>query len=109
MVKITVENNLDKETMMRLAKKYGKSAVQEAAERIYQESQSNCPVKTGALKKSGYITETDDGWEVGYNSNYAEYVDRMPQSWLTRTGHGGKERFFSSAVEHYSGGALNVK
>lgn len=109
MVKIEVENNLDKETMMRLCEKYGKSAVQETAERIYAESQEKCPVKTGNLKSSGYVKEVEGGWEVGYNSTYAEYVDRMPQAWLTRTGHGGTARFFSGTVEKYSGGALNVK
>lgn len=110
MVKVEVLNNLDKSKMLELAKKYGKSAVQQKAEQIYTLSQERCPVDTGTLKASGYIRETDDGYEVGYDCDYMQYVDKMPQSSLSRTGHGGKAHFFSGTViECMEGSGINGK
>ena len=109
MIKFTVENNLDKKFMLEKAKELGKSATQEVAERIFADSQRDCPVNTGKLKASGYIKETEDGYEVGYSEDYAQYVDKMPQAYLSRTGHGGKTHFISNAVKRYAGGGINVK
>ena len=106
MLKITVLNNLDKKEMERLAKKYGKSAVQETAEAIYELSQSRCPVDTGYLKSSGYVRENEKGYEVGYNCDYVDYVDKMPQSSFNRTGHGGQAHFFSQSVKDVLEGSV---
>ncbi len=109
MVNFKVDMNIEQESFIHIAKDYGKSAAKETAEKIYSESQQNCPVKSGALKQSGYIKDIGaDGYEVGYSAEYAEYVDKMPQSWLTHTGHGGKTHFFSNAVQNNSGGGPNA-
>jgi hypothetical protein len=109
MMKFTVQNNLSKAKMQELAKKYGKSAVQETAEHLFQDSQNACPVKSGKLKESGYIKEIGNGYEIGYSADYAQYVDKMPQAWLSRTGHGGKTHFLTGAAQRYAGGGINVK
>ena len=99
MVKLTILNNLDKAEMERLAKKWGKSAVQQTAEAIYDLSQERCPVDTGVLKASGYVRENEKGYEVGYACEYAQYVDKMPQSYFNRAGHGGVVHFFSQSTK----------
>jgi hypothetical protein len=101
MLKYTAVANLDMKTMKKLAEKYGKSAVETMADKIYEESQANCPVDSGNLKASGYKVETKHGWDVGYTSPYAAFVDAMPQKWLSRTGHGGKTHFLTGAIMKY--------
>lgn len=104
MLKYTVISNLDMQTMKKLAEKYGKSACETMADKIYEESQSNCPVDTGNLKASGYKVETKHGWDIGYTAPYAEFVDKMPQKSFTKTGHGGKTHFFSGPLMKYRWG-----
>ena len=108
-VKCTVQNNMNKKAMLECGKRIGKSAVQRMAEEIYKESQENCPIDSGRLKASGYIRLTEEGYIVGYDCDYAEYVDRMPQSFFNNTGHGGKAQFFTNAIEHQKGGVINVR
>lgn len=104
MLKLQVVSTLDKKTMKELAKKYGKGACEEMVDRIYEESQRDCPVKTGKLKESGYKRETKRGWDVGYDADYAMFVDRMPQRYFDRTGSGGKAHFFTGPLMKYKYG-----
>ena len=104
MLKITVDDNFDTQYILFLGKEHGKKAVKETAEKIYAETQSRCPVRSGTLKNSGYITELDEGYEVGYTASYADYVDKIPAQWVKN----GSPRFFSEVVENYSRGGQNV-
>ena len=104
MLKVTVDDNFNTEYLLSLGKEKGKAAVKEIAEKIYAETQSRCPVRSGTLKNSGYITELDEGYEVGYTASYADYVDKIPAQWIKS----GSPRFFSEVVENYSRGGQNV-
>lgn len=94
MVKMDVKANLDKAAFLRVAEKQGKVGTQETAEAIYRRSQEACPVRTGDLKRSGYVKQTEQGAEVGYTAPYAQYVNHMPQSEL----ESGQAHFFTNAV-----------
>lgn len=104
MLKYRVFSNLDMKTMKEIAKKQGKSACETIADKIYEESQRDCPVKSGELKASGYIEETKYGWDVGYTVPYAEFVDKMPQKSFNKTGSGGKTHFFTAPLMKYRWG-----
>lgn len=101
MVKIEVKTNLDKAVFEKIAEKYGKEHVKRIATAIYEQSQEACPVRTGDLKQSGYITEKADGYEVGYDADYAAKVDHLPQSELTS----GQAHFFTNSVIKVVGGS----
>lgn len=97
MLKFSVISKLDMLKMNKLAEKQGKSACDNVAGNIYNESQSNCPIKTGQLKSSGYKIATKTGWDVGYSADYAEIVDKTPQKSL----QSGKTHFISSTYKKY--------
>lgn len=44
---------------------------------ILDRAQTKVPVDTGFLKSTGYITQREDGYEVGYSADYAWYVHEM--------------------------------
>ena len=46
-----------------------------AAEKIYTNSQANCPVDTGKLKASGYTHINRFNAQVGYTAEYAALID----------------------------------
>ena len=83
-----------------IAEKYGKSGSKDMAEAIFSQSQEACPVRTGDLKRSGYVKETAEGIQVGYAAPYAQYVDHLPQSEL----ESGQPHFFTNTVISLMGG-----
>jgi len=40
--------------------------------KLVEHAQKNAPFKTGFLKGSGYVEETEKGAEIGFTANYAE-------------------------------------
>lgn len=97
---------MDKAKMQELGKKLGKSAAEGFAEAILEESKNRCPVDTGNLKNSGYVKESEKGFEVGFSAPYAQYVDKMPQMYFNRAGHGGKAHFFTGVVQEAMQGTV---
>ena len=104
MLNVTVDDSFAATHILDKGQEYGKNAMKEIAEKIYSETQARCPVRSGKLKSSGYISETSDGYDVGYTAPYADYVDKMPAQWIKS----GSPRFFSEVVENYSRGGQNV-
>lgn len=43
--------------------------------KVYIDSQNDCPIRTGRLKGSGYIKESDNLMQLGYTAPYAAIVD----------------------------------
>ena len=59
------------------------NALRGLASRIYLESQKTCPVKTGELKASGYLTYgggTDLIATIGYKAPYADMINRSQEA-----------------------------
>ncbi len=108
MMKFTVRFNMDRAKMHELEKRLGMSGVEKQANVLLEEAKSRCPVDTGFLRDSGYVRETDKGYEVGFSAPYAVYVDKMPSSSLHRTCHGGVPHFFSGVVSEYMQGVWGV-
>lgn len=104
MLKLTVFNDLDMKKMEEIAKRQGKSACKERAEKIFKEIEEGTPVKSGYLKSQNFIEETKHGFDVGNRAQYAEYVDKMPQKMLDKTGHGGKTHFVTGPFMKYRWG-----
>lgn len=50
-------------------------AVRDLAEAILRESQALCPVDTGALRASGFVDGHGSEYTVGYEKDYAPYVE----------------------------------
>lgn len=49
--------------------------VQDVGAAIFRESQRQVPVRSGELKRSGYVRKLPDGVEVGYRAPYAFAVE----------------------------------
>jgi HK97 gp10 family phage protein len=45
------------------------------AQVVYDRSQELCPVDTGFLKKSGFVQVQGDDVQIGYDADYASYVE----------------------------------
>lgn len=60
-------------------KELGKKISKQVAHELFSNSQNNLvsfeAIDTAFLLKSGYIIETKEGWEVGYNAPYAQFVN----------------------------------
>lgn len=54
-----------------------KESCKDIAYEILIRSLYYCPIDTGALKKSSYIENTNDGFKVGYTIDYAHYVHEL--------------------------------
>ena len=104
MLKVGIDNNLNFDSLLAVAKEQGKKGAKDISEQIYNQTQNRCQVKSGKLKSSGYITELSDGYEVGYSASYADYIDKLPAQWVKN----GTPSFFSEVVENYSRGGRNV-
>jgi HK97 gp10 family phage protein len=57
------------------AEKIPVDALMAGAEVVYQRSQELVPVDTGFLKKSGFIQQQGDDVQVGYDADYASFVE----------------------------------
>lgn len=66
----------------------------ELAEEIKEKSDRMCPVDSGELKKSGYIKEIENGYEVGYSADHAIFAHEQPQSMRKN----GESRFLYKAI-----------
>lgn len=64
------------------------AAIRQVADAILQDSQAAVPVDTGKLKASGFRDGIGSEYRVGYDADYAAYVehgtsDTRPQPYLT--------------------------
>ena len=66
------------------AKEKIKDAILEAiwttGHRGYQQSQRDCPVVTGELKRSGSDTSQEDGIVINYSAEYASFIEQGIQA-----------------------------
>lgn len=102
-VKIT--SDIDRRAFKDFGILCGEKETKRFSKAVYRESQANCPVKSGKLKRSGYCIKKEKSWEVGYTADYAELIDSLPSSSLGANESAG---FFSNAVENQKGGGTSV-
>ena len=72
------------------------------AEVILTRAQTNCPVDTGALRESGYISVFSEEIIIGFDAEYASYVEYGTYKWPE--GH----PFFRKAIDEAEEEALNA-
>lgn len=62
--------------------------------KILDRAQRKVPVDTGFLKSTGYVRRVRDGYEVGYDADYAIYVHEIVEN---RHPNGGQAKFLEEA------------
>jgi hypothetical protein len=81
----------------KIAVKKGMEETDRISNEIGDESKSKCPIDTSELIDSYYRDKIRFGFNVGYSSEYAGFVDKMPQKQLKS----GKTHYISSSYKKY--------
>ena len=98
MVKVFIQNAIKMDKLLDYAKDTG------AAKEVYELSQQRCPTQTGKLKASGSIVQTQTGYEVEYDTDYALMVENKPQSMLSS----GTAHFLSGSLADITKGGVQI-
>ena len=71
---------------------------------ILDRAQTKVPVDTGFLKSTGYVKQLSDGFEVGYDADYAIYVHEMPYKHEVGQSKFLEDAYYEVMAEVMSGG-----
>ena len=104
MVKVFIQNAIKMDKLLDYAKDTGAVTAGQVAKEVYEKSQQRCPTQTGKLKNSGSIIQTQTGYEVEYNTDYALLVENKPQSMLSS----GTAHFLSGALAEVTKGGVQI-
>ena len=104
MVKVFIQNAIDFDKLKDYAKETGVVTAGQVAKEVYEKSQQKCPTQTGKLKSSGSIVQTQTGYEVEYDTDYALMVENKPQSMLSS----GTAHFLSSSLAEVVKGGVQI-
>lgn len=87
-------------------------ALNEVAQQILERSQDLVPVRTGALRDSGYITSGDQGGypsvTITYGGGDVDYAYKVHEDLEMRHPNGGQAKYLEQAVIEYEQVAIDT-
>lgn len=70
-----------------------KQAMKDAADDLLMKAKNQAPIETGTLRRSGFVREIKDGFEIGFGGEASAYAIVQHERLDFNHPHGGKAKY----------------